>query len=94
MSFGPSATRRSGSVPLDREAIVRTGVDARIEGVLLVVEIEVVHLADVPVLRGAAVRPTGHPAEGPAEIATGREWAERTFPPGRWMGGSHCRRDV
>ena len=28
------------------------------------------------------------------EIATGRERAQRTSPPGRWVDRSHCRRDV
>ena len=30
----------------------------------------------------------------PAEIATGREWSERTIPPIWWMDRSHCRGDV
>jgi hypothetical protein len=29
-----------------------------------------------------------------AEIATGREWPERSLPPDGWMGGSHFRCDV
>ena len=93
-SFEPNAIKRSGRGRPGREAIVRTAVDARIEAVLLAVEIGAVHPADVPALRGAAVRPTGQLAEGPAEIATARERPERTLPPGRWLGGSHCRRDV
>jgi hypothetical protein len=94
LSFEPNATKRSGKGPPGRGAIVRTAVDARIEAVLLAVETEVVGLADVPALRGAVVRPTGQLVEGPAEIATARERAERTFPPGRWLGGSHCGSDV
>jgi hypothetical protein len=93
LSFEPSAIKRSGRGPPGREAIVRTGVDARTEAVLLA-EIGAVLPADVPALRGAVVRPTDQLAEGHAEIATAREWAERTLPPGRWLGGSHCGRDV
>jgi hypothetical protein len=33
-------------------------------------------------------------ADLPIGNATGREWAERPIPSGRWMGGSDCRRDV
>jgi hypothetical protein len=94
LSFGPSAIKRSGRGRPGREAIVRTAVDARIGAVPLAVEIEAAHLADVQALRGAVVRPTGQLAEGPAEIATARERPERTLPPGRWLGGSHCGRDV
>ena len=102
MSSGPSATKRNGNDPPERGAIaplVRAETGAvllvvEIEAVLLAVEIEAVRPADVPVLRAAVVRPTGQLAEGPAEIATARERAERTLPPSRWLGGSHCRRDV
>ena len=94
MSFEPSAIRRSGKGPPGREAIVRTAVVARIGAVPLAVEIEAVHHGDVPALRGAVVRRIGQLVEGPVEIATARERAERTLPPGRWVGGSHCGRDV
>ena len=63
-------------------------------GAVLLAEIGAVLPADVPVHRGAVDRPTGQLAEGPAEIATARERAERTLPPGRWLGGSHCGCDV
>ena len=68
--------------------------DAPTGAVPLAVETGAVHPADGPARRGAVVRPTDQLAEGPAEIATARERAERTLPPGRWMGGSHCGRDV
>jgi hypothetical protein len=43
----------------------------------------------------AAVDQIGRDAEAhPVEIATGREWAERTIPPDWWMDRSHCRGNV
>ena len=84
-SFGASATKRSVRSLPDRGAIVPTAAGA---------EREAVRLADGPAYRAGVDRPTGHLAEGPAEIATARERTERTLPPGRWMGGSHCRCDV
>src|SRR6185437_13422616 len=54
----------------------------------------------VPMDSDAAV-PIGMVPEGdleaevhPAEIATGREWSERTIPPIWWMDRSDCRGDV
>src|SRR5258705_10917712 len=92
LSFGPSGTRRSGSGLPERGGI---GPPARAEtGAVLLAEIGAVLPVDVPALRGAVVRLTGQLVEGPAEIATAREWPERTLPPGRWLGGSHCGRDV
>jgi hypothetical protein len=47
--------------------------------------IEVVHHADVPARRDGGRRIVP-PAEARlAEIATGREWAERAIPPKRWV---------
>ena len=42
----------------------------------------------------AASRPIDLAEVLPAEIATGREWAERTLPPERWMDRSDCGSDV
>jgi hypothetical protein len=42
----------------------------------------------------AAGRRAGDAVVLPTGNATGREWPERPFPPGWWMGGSNCRGDV
>src|SRR6266566_1425337 len=79
----PSATGRSVSAPPDRESDPNAVREA------------IVREAIVRVLLAAAGHPTDHPAEGHlVEIATGREWAERTISPERWMDRSDCRRDV
>ena len=44
--------------------------------------------------RRAASRPIDLVEVLPAEIATGRERAERTLPPERWMDRSDCGSDV
>ena len=81
MSSGASAIERSVSALPDREVIVPTVAAAKIEALLL---------ADGRALRVVADHPTDPLAEAPAEIATARERAERTFPPDWWLGGSHC----
>ena len=92
-SFAESATRRSVSVRPDHGEIVPTAVVEAIAAVRPA-ETEVVLPADGPALRVAADRLTDRLVEAPAEIATGREWSERTLPPEWWMGGSDCGRDV
>ena len=90
--FAVSGTKRSASArrqpdPTGLIAAHETVADRR-------AEIEAVRHADVLPLPDAVGRPTDRLVEVPAEIATARERAERTFPPDRWMGGSHCRSHV
>jgi hypothetical protein len=84
-SCAASGTGRSESVRLGPGLIARIVAHA---------EIEAVRRAVAPLRPGAADHPTDPLVEVPAEIATARERAERTFPPDWWMGGSHCRGDV
>lgn len=74
---------RAGNVPVDRVGIVPTA--GRV--------IAAVRQEHDPVRRAASRRIEIAEAL-PAEIATGRERAERTLPPERWMDRSDCGSDV
>ena len=88
-----NGTKRSGSARPEPDPIGRIVGHAETEAVHLE-EIGAVRHVDVLRLPDAVARPTDRLVEVPAEIATARERAERTFPPDRWMGGSHCRGNV
>jgi hypothetical protein len=101
-----SATRKIGIAPPPRRGIDRVdraeNVQADRGEIVLTVDhaiavdrraIEVVRHEPDPVRR-AASRPIDLAEVLPAEIATGREWAERTLPPERWMDRSDCGSDV
>jgi hypothetical protein len=98
-SCAASATRKTGIVPPHRRAIVRVGLgeSARADPVEIVPTvgraIAVVHPEPDPVRR-AVSRLTEIAEVLPAEIATGRERAERTLPPERWMDRSDCGSNV
>jgi hypothetical protein len=57
-------------------------------------ETEVAPLGVVPALLAEDHRIDPPVEARPVEIATGREWAEWTLPPKRWMDRGHCGRDV
>jgi hypothetical protein len=101
-----SATRKIAIGPPHRRAIVRAdpGENAPADRVEIVPiadhaiavdrrAIEAAHLEPDPARRGAS-RPIDLAEVLPAEIATGRERAERTLPPERWMDRSDCGSDV
>ncbi len=105
-SFVVSGTRKIGSAPPPRRAIVQVdrAASARVDRVGIVQIADHVIAVDRPAI--AAVRPEPDPVHRaasrpidlaevlPAGIATGRERAERTLPPERWMDRSDCGSDV
>jgi hypothetical protein len=103
-----SATRKIGIAPPPRRAIVRPDrvENVRAHRVEIaqadhagIVPTEVAHAIaavhrEPDPARRAASRPIDLAEVLPAEIATGRERAERTLPPERWMDRSDCGSDV
>ena len=101
-----SVTRKIGIAPPPRRAIVRADLVENVRAdrgeIVLTVDhaiavdrraIAAAHQDPDPARR-AASRPIDLAEVLPAEIATGREWAERTLPPERWMDRSDCGSDV
>ena len=91
-----SATKRIASEalapevgPIGAARIDRVGVGLRI-----VEEVATAALIVIVAAPPGVAHRTEAAADLPTGNATGREWAERPIPPGRWMGGSDCRRDV
>jgi hypothetical protein len=70
---------------IDRAVIVRTAENSALAGLRRALDRTALVVVD----------PTGRAGEAHlVEIATGRERAERTIPPDRWMDRSNCRRHV
>ena len=102
-----SATRKIGIAPPPRRAIGRADLAENVRAANLgEIVLTVDHAIEVDRRAIAAVRREPDPVHRaasrrieiaevlPAEIATGREWAERTLPPERWMDRSDCGSDV